>query len=166
MQPIFFLFLLQTLAHANTHQPELFSFMSQVSERLMGCPLCLKPSSTTISFYFSSLAHTHKTKSISTLHFLHQWWGHNHLHTPGPSSLTSGVKSSKRFVPLSLFLAAKLPACTKFTLLASLLWSRMNSTAMKCQSSWMSFWLTQGKKVDGRRKSTRIRRGERFMAGI
>ena len=115
------------------------------------------------AFLISLLLHTHtKQKVISILHFLHQRWGHNspqHLDRPRRSfALTSGVKSSKRFVPPSKFLAAKLPACAKFTLLTSVLGSQMSSAAMKCRSSWMSFWLTQekknkNKKVDGRRRA-------------
>lgn len=164
MQPIFFLFLLQTLAHANTHQPELFSFKSQVSERLMGCPLCLKPSSTTISLFLLSCTHT-KQKVISTLHFLHQWWGHNRLLTPGPSALTKSSRQSASFPFLYFWRQNFLPA---LNLRCSRHFSDHGWTARPWSvraAGWASDSCRK-KKVDGRRKSTRIRRGERFMAGI
>ena len=158
MRPVFFVFFYLPPANSCTHEhtsAQVVLLHVSGHWKVNGMPALLKKtSSTTMSFpHFSSLAHTHKTKSNQHFAFPPSAMRTQQSTTPGPST---PLKSSKRFVPPSKFLAAKLPACAKFTLLTSVLGSQMSSAAMKCRSSWMSFWLTQekkNKKVDGRRRA-------------
>lgn len=180
MHPLFSLFHLPlsnlcTQTHTQTHDVhtlpiKFFSFVSQVTAGLLGClfhpnSFChcwvfsflfsLTHKIKKHSHFFQSLQYTGHMQFTTILQFLHHSWGYNSLLTPG--AVVSAAASTRHSVSFpSLFLVTNfLSACTKFTLLASLLWSKMNSTTTSCQRRGIRFLTHRGN--PGRKKTYALR---------